>query len=610
MPLLGPPGGRSAAARQAAATTAFVNVAVIPMDSERTLRDQTVVVVGDRITEVGSQGAVSIPEGARIIEGRGAYLMPGLANMHYHVDELESTLVRAVANGQTTIQDMKGLPNDLVVAAEIAAGERFGPSMIVGWSAGGLLASQQHFVERLIRAAAPHFSLDRFLESNGVLVDAAGGGESAREAHEAGADFVKSNVFVQRSTFDGMVEVANELGMKVQGHISGKIGVEHLIQAGAHPHHFTEVAAYLSRDATQGLSLQSYDFLKIDEQLPRLVELMKQGGTWFTPTLFMGWFLGEIFRDAEAVAARPELRWAPPSFVRASNDPEQNLLFANLGPPSPEDVALAERMVEAQARMIRACRDAGVPLLAGTDSSAAPWSVQGFELPKELEFFVEYGLTPYEALGTSTPRPAEFWEQDGEWGTIEAGKRADLVLLNGSPLENVSNVRAIAGVMLRGEWLPHTTLQDMLEEIAAAYEAQASVLLEPFVSSSMGIDGVAPAGWTQLEEGVWTRSDPDADPTFFIQQSARGLATLDLVAGILEQFGGSVDALGDPVDVIELNGVEWSVWAPEAELALLVAGAEAGGRAYIVAVATTPGEIDALAETLLQPAVAALTPIE
>jgi hypothetical protein len=120
--------------------------------------------------------------------------------------------------------------------------------------------------------------------------------------------------------------------------------------------------------------------------------------------------------------------------------------------------------------------DAEVPVMTGSDSSAVG-VVWGFSIHDELELFVKAGLTPYQALSASTRIPSEVMGDSQEWGTIEEGKRADVVLLNANPLENIGNTREIAGVMVRGQWLPEETLQGMLDELAGKYEVPKNIQL-------------------------------------------------------------------------------------------------------------------------------------
>jgi predicted amidohydrolase YtcJ len=467
------------AAQQASGVTAIVNVNVIPMDAERLLENQTVIVQGDRIAALGLASTITIPEGAQIIDGEGRYLIPGLADMHLHIDEELTVLTLAIANGITTVQSLNTEPEHLLLAAEIEAGERSGPRIITGPHAVGLPPRMRFAFERVNRAAAPLFSLETYLRNvtdrsvQGFQLDA----ESARQfvhwASDAGGDFIKTNLSLSRETFDAIIETASELDMKVQGHVWGDIGLEHYIASWGQVHHSSEIAPYLSENGIQGVPTMKFDLLLVDERLPGLVALMKRHRMTLTPTVGVMWFVDQHFRDYQGVLDNPQLRYAAPELVRVLGNPDYNPVFENYGRDE-TSLEFTEAYQAFQARLVRDLHAAGVPLLAGTDALEVLGMVYGFALHKELQLFVEYGLTPYQALETATRNPAVFWDELAEWGTIAVGKRADLVLLQANPLEDISNTQRIEGVMLKGEWSPQAELQAMLEEIAATFEARAA----------------------------------------------------------------------------------------------------------------------------------------
>lgn len=162
--------------------------------------------------------------------------------------------------------------------------------------------------------------------------------------------------------------------------------------------------------------------------------------------------------------AEPQLRYMPSDDVSEWQNPETNFVFNFFGRDE-ENAAFTRNMLDFQGRLIRALREASVQILAGTDATAAPGSVWGLALHKELELLDEYGLTPFEALETATRLPAEFYDEGDEWGTVEVGKRADLLLLGANPLEDITNTRQVLGVVLRGAWFSQKALQAKLDEI-------------------------------------------------------------------------------------------------------------------------------------------------
>ena len=585
--------------------SAIVDVDVVPLTGQGVLEAQTVLVEDGRISDIGPIDEVVIPDGAEIIDGARGYLIPGLADGHFHVDGEPTNLTLALANGQTTVTAFNASPEDMALAAEIAAGERLGPRIITGPNVTGLLPIAEYAVERVARAASPLFDTGLLLDQAGVTLDPESARAIVRAAGAAGADFIKINVFVNREVFDAVVEEAGELGLPVQGHVSSQIGLEHFIESGAIVHHWSEVEPYLSSTDIQGIPVQRWNPDLVDEKLPGLIDLMKAHGQAFTPTVVIGSQVARILEDHDAVMARPELRYIHPATVRAWDDPATNLLYANIGTGA-DNPGLGETITAFDERLIRDLHAAGIPLVAGSDSGASPGSVKGFDLAEELELFVDSGLTPEEALESATLVTATVYGQQDEWGTIEVGKEADLVLLGSDPLADISNVRDIRGVMLGGAWLPQTELQAMLDEISASFEALATVQMEPYASVDLGFSGLAPAGWTELKPGVFTRSDPEADPTFLVQLAAPAGSAEDLLGGVLAEFGAV--AGGDPVDRFELGALTWEVLMPEGDLGLVVAIATSDEMAYLVALAARPDEVEALSASVLQPAVGAFTP--
>lgn len=585
--------------------TAIVGVDVIPLSEDGVLEAQTVLVEDGRIAAIGPVDEVVIPDAAKRIDGAGSYLMPGLADGHFHVAGDPVNLDLALANGQTTVTAFNASPEDLQLAAEVASGERFGPRIITGPNVSGLLPVSEYAVRRVEDAAAPLFDTGILIEQAGLTFDPDVAERFVREVAEAGADFIKINVFVNREVFDAVVATAGELGLPVQGHVSGQIGLEHFIESGAHVHHFSEVAPYLGSTDIQGIPVQKWSLDLLDEKLPGLIELMQANDQWLTPTVFIGAQVAKIWDDPASVAQRPELRYVSPALVQAWDNPETNLLYANVGDGA-ENPGLGDKVLAFDERLVHDLYEAGVPLIAGTDSGAVPWSVRGFDLATELELFVDYGVPAQDALRSASSLIAEFYGQDDEWGTIEVGKAADLVMLGGDPLQDISNVRDIRGVMVGGVWLDRSDLQAMLDEIAAGYEAQATIELEPYDNAEMGFSGVAPAGWVELDAGVLTRSDPANDPTFFVQLAAPLEASDELTGQILANFGAS--ELGEPVEAMDIGDLTWEVFMPEGDLAVVVARSESDSMTYLLAVAATPDEIEALTASILQPAVGAFTP--
>lgn len=230
----------------------------------------------------------------------------------------------------------------------------------------------------------------------------------------------------------------------------------------------------------------------------------------------------------------------------------------------------------------------------------------GFSLHDELQLFVDAGLTSYQALETATRNSAIAMGELDQWGTIEVGKRADLVLLDANPLDDIANTEQIAGVIVRGQWLTASDLQRILDDIVASYEV---IELVPFADDQQGISGLAPAGWNELEPGVYARGNPEVDPTLLLQLAAPGMSAEDFALTVLADFG--VTELPEPMDSYQSAALTWELYQLESQMApLALALAETDDAAYLVLLAAPGDEIDTLAETIFFPAVDALTPIE
>ncbi len=231
----------------------------------------------------------------------------------------------------------------------------------------------------------------------------------------------------------------------------------------------------------------------------------------------------------------------------------------------------------------------------------------GFSLHDELQLFVDAGLTPYQALETATRNAAIAMGELDEWGTIEAGKRADLVLLNADPLDDITNTEQIAGVLVQGQWLTAGDLQHMLDDIVASYEV---IELVPFADDELGISSLVPSGWDELEPGVYARGNPEVDPTMLLQLSAPGKDAETLALSVLANFGVS-ELPAEPFLSYESAALAWTLYQLESPMApVAVALAQTDDVAYLVLLAAPGAELDALVESVFFPAVDALTPAE
>ena len=447
--------------------TAIVNVNIIPMDSERILEYHTVLVQGDRIIAIGPADEVDIPEGTQVIDGNGSYLIPGLTEAHVHSHGRPLAFNLLLANGITTIRVMNAGPNDFEARAMIESGEILGPTSFLGPSMGGIPAQAIKALNGLGRVGAPFYE---FVALPGFAHSANDGRQFVLEAHEAGADYIKVNLGVPLVVFDAIVETADELGMRVTGHVSGQVGVPHQLNSGVEIQHADEIYPYLSEVTLHDLTvLHEDDFLLWDENLPEVIDLHLANNLQFTPTLVTLLHAIRQIRDLESVVQQPGYNYLPPAEFQQVANPETNAWYqyASFGLVRS---AYQEEVLARGPQLVKALFDGGVMILAGADSGFGGGPLPGPSLHEELSLFVDAGLTPYQTLQTATRNPAIAIDQLAEWGTIEVGKRADLVLLNANPLDDIHNTTQIAGVMVRGLWLTQAELQQNLDDIVASYD--------------------------------------------------------------------------------------------------------------------------------------------
>ena len=441
--LLGPgPGGEPAAQER---VTAFVDVTVIPMDRERALPHQTVVVRGDRIVEIGPASRVTVPEGGVRVDGRGKYLIPGLAEMHAHIpggqaadSVVERTLFLYVSGGITTIRGMLGHPRHLELRTRTARGELLGPT---------------------IYAAGPS------LNGNTISTPEAAA-KAAAEQKAAGYDLLKIHPGVSREAFDTLVAVARRVGIPYAGHVPKDVGIARAIEARYAT--IEHLDGYLEAMVGDGAPVQASESAffgmnlgeHLDEaKLPGLVRATREAGVWNVPTQVLMENLISA-GSAEELARRPEMRYVAAGTLDQWTEAKHTMLQE-----TGATEASARRMLEVRRKLIKALHAAGAGLLLGSDAPQV-WNVPGFSTHRELESLVAAGLTPWQALETGTRNVAVYFGTEQETGTVEAGKRADLILLDADPLADIRNTTKRAGVMLRGQWLPQAEIQRRLDEVA------------------------------------------------------------------------------------------------------------------------------------------------
>lgn len=412
---------------------AFVHAHVIPMDRERILDDQTVLIQDGKIAAIGPSKSIKLPPRTQKIDATGKYLIPGLTDAHVHLySTIEFPLY--LANGVTTVFNLDGRPAHLLWRRQIANGEVLGPRIFTT----GPIFGRAHKPEEAVR-----------------LVD---------EQADAGYDAVKIFNQTSKAEFPPLIAEAKHRHLLLMGHISREAGFELTIRSGQSLAHLDE-ALYTYFNPQHDAS---NDHSVLDESKISIVaKEIGDARVFVIPTL--NTYATTVLQttDLDTFLKNPGLHFLPP-WAMEEFQPSRNRFKAA---SSPEQSSRMQLALAFQRKLVKVLLDDGVPLLAGSDApDVGPMAGSG--LHEELEELVRDGLSPFQVLQAATVNPASYFGQSDRFGTIETGKRADLVLLERNPLSSIANTRAIAGVMLHGTWLSKTDLTGRVRAIPAAYQQE------------------------------------------------------------------------------------------------------------------------------------------
>ena len=414
-----------------ARTLAIAGVNVVDVVGGRILPNSTVTIRGDTVVGVAPNGAP--PAGARVIDGRGKYLMPGLWDMHAHLEASgESWLALHVANGVTGIRDMgSALDFILRMREATASGRTLGPRIV---AAGPILddASGEWPFRMRVRNAEDGRLAVQLLQRRGV-------------------DLIKVHNHTPRAAFFAIAEEARRQNLRLAGHVPLKVTAEEAIDAGmSNIEHLSEMRLWMP--CSHG---EAY---RPDACRPFL-EMLARRGIWQTPTLVAQSELATIGTAESAINAE-QMAYAGKG-LRGMWAGNQGL-FAN-----PDVVRILKARAQTAAVVTSDMARAGVGILAGCDALIA-----GFCVHDELSAMVRAGFTPVAALQTATINPARYLGREKTLGSVAGGKVADLVLLDANPLDEIGNVRRIRAVIAAGRFLDRSDLDRLLAQVRAAARQQ------------------------------------------------------------------------------------------------------------------------------------------
>jgi len=431
---------------QEAAVTAFVHVNVLPMDTERVLLDQTVLVRAGKIAAIGA--SVPVPADAAVIDGRGsAWLSPGLADMHTHSDTAEDMKVY-LANGVTTVLNMGHASEGFMdnVRPDLNAGRLPGPHVYAGLLVDGSAQFGDLFVTTPAEARA--------------IVDI---------AKTNGYDFIKVYNDLSPACFEAIVEEAARQHMRVIGHGVTRVGIEKQLAMGQIMVAHTEEFLY---------TVFSHPDLKLENpavadptppkaaDIPRVLAFLKRDRAFVTADLNTYGTIAHQWGKPEVLAGymkSPELRYLSPtrriSWRKSGYAGKSGSVDANL--------AFLKRFTKAMA-------DAGINLITGTDAPSIPGLVPGYSLHDDMDTLEAAGLSRYQVLTAATRTPGELIHRSipgaEPFGTVAVGERADLILSAADPRDGLSTLRQPLGVMAAGKWYDASALQALLDQVAKEYD--------------------------------------------------------------------------------------------------------------------------------------------
>ena len=392
---------------------AFTDVSVIDVTNGISVPHQTVIIHKNRITDVGNSGKVDIPPGAIKIDGRGMYLMPGIVDMHVHAQSAQD-LALFIANGVTTVRNMRGSPIHLALREFISEGRLLGPTF---YTCGPILDGVPPTGESVT-------VVETELEAREIV----------QAQKDAGYDCIKVYTRLSKPVYKEILKTAKEVGLPVAGHVPTDVGLDLALVLGQNS--IEHLTGYLGaiEDADIGKNSAGAKIVK-ESEIPFVAEDTAKSGVWNCPTLVVQQNYASATEKRD-LTNYPELNYVPPVRL-AMWDPSREKRFQGT------DFQAVQRGVSVLEKIVESLHEKHAGILLGTDAPSR-YVVPGFSAHRELKNLVDSGLKPAEALKAATLNAAIFLKADSEFGTVTAGKRADLILLKADPLKNISNSQKIA----------------------------------------------------------------------------------------------------------------------------------------------------------------------
>lgn len=406
-----------------AGSTCIANVTVVPMNSPGIIPGQTVVIEGGAITAVGPSAEIRRGD-SRVVDGSGKYLAPGLADMHVHYWDI-GEFGMFLANGVTQVRNMWGSPFHLALQRKVREGSFPGPRVV----------TTSPIID------GPGANGATIWPGSPMAADPSQAETLVAEFAARGYQQTKAYSWLKLDVLQALGKASHNAGIRVVGHCPDGITYEEAIDAGMTCfEHLTGIAVgRIGGRSLQGLRPGSLDAMRTVvenlelDSIRRLAHLLAERDIWNCPTLVV-W---QGMSQEESVAmADPRLMYEPATTVAGWN-PANDFRLRSTTTARAEWLALAQARNDLYRQVISILHEEGAPLLVGTDTPN-PFVFQGFAIHQEMANFVAAGLTPYQALRCATVEAARFLGEETTWGTVEVGKRADLLLLPADPLDDLT----------------------------------------------------------------------------------------------------------------------------------------------------------------------------
>lgn len=419
-----------------AETLVLTDVNVVPMDRERVIPRTTVIVIDGVIASIGIKA--KLPAGTPVIDGKGAWLMPGLADMHNHVTSRDD-LALLLANGVTTMLNMGEATNAFAGRTRIAVnkGEVPGPQIFTALAVDG----DPQYGHLVIRTPADARAIVGIAKANGY-------------------SFIKVYTNLSAEAFMALAGEARAQGIGIVGHNAKAVGLAKQLAAGqALVAHVEEFFYGFFPEPPAGDPNAPPD----EGRIADAIALVKAHDAFVTSDLFNYRTIAAQFGKPDVVRtylAAPEARYLSPA---------DRIGWAQSGYQK-KAVDLSRR-VAFEVRFVKSMADAGVPLITGGDAPSIAGQVPGWALHGEIDAMLDAGLTPWQALSAATRTPGEFIAKTvpgaAKFGVVAPGYRADLLLLADNPLAKPATLHTPMGVVAGGRWHDAAALKAMLDDVAA-----------------------------------------------------------------------------------------------------------------------------------------------